>query len=171
MNCQPATALLYITLISAKKEENLSLQPSFLVSSAQADDNTAPATNAQSTAAATTAPAEKQPPKVVSTKVDGEPDVNTTGIEVFDPVQVTVKTDHFTNDNLLTKDGLGWTEDTEIIPIKGHAVGIINEGTYWGKENPSEPVTAYSFNRGDSGRITYIGKTLSGIDLDLTNWR
>lgn len=99
--------------------------------------------------------------------MEGEPDVNTTGIEVFDPVQVTVKTDHFTNDNLLTKDGLGWTEDTEVIPIRGHAVGIINEGTYWGKENPSEPVTAYSFNKGDSGRITYIGKTLSGIDLDL----
>ena len=153
----------YSFLISAAVMASLVLS----CQAAQADDNAAPVTNAQSTAAATTTPAEKQPPKVVSTKVDGEPDVNTTGIEVFDPVQVTVKTDHFTNDNLLTKDGLGWTEDTEVIPIRGHAVGIINEGTYWGKENPSEPVTAYSFNQGDSGRITYIGKTLSRIDLDL----
>jgi predicted component of type VI protein secretion system len=80
----------YSFLISAAVMASLVLS----CQAAQADDNAAPVTNAQSTTAATTTPAEKQPAKVVSTKVDGEPDVNTTGIEVFDPVQVTVKTDH-----------------------------------------------------------------------------
>ncbi|MCD7138870.1 hypothetical protein [Limosilactobacillus balticus] len=48
-----------------------------------------------------------QAPKVVDVQVSGEPNTDTVGTEVFDPVTVTVKTDHFTNDNLLTKDGLG----------------------------------------------------------------
>ncbi|WP_054652687.1 hypothetical protein [Limosilactobacillus equigenerosi] len=106
-------------------------------------------------------------PVVVSTNVDGEPDVQTTGVAVFDPVKITVNTDHFTNDNLLTPDGLGWTEDTEVQIIKGHEVGEINNQKYWGQNNPQEPTIAYSFAKGDSGRITYVGKTLSGVDLDL----
>lgn len=109
----------------------------------------------------------KQAPKVVDTKVEGEPNADTAGVSVFDPVKITVNTDHFTNDNLLTPDGLGWTEDTAVVPIKGTKVGEINNQKYWGQNNPQEPVTAYSFNVGDSGRITNVGKTVSGLNLDL----
>lgn len=108
-----------------------------------------------------------QAPKVVDVQVSGEPNTDTVGTEVFDPVTVTVKTDHFTNDNLLTKDGLGWTDETEVQPIKGTATGTINNPRYWGQNNPTEPVTAYTFNNGDSGRITNIGETLAGTKLDL----
>lgn len=108
-----------------------------------------------------------QAPKVVDVQVSGEPNTDTVGTEVFDPVTVTVKTDHFTNDNLLTKDGLGWTDETEVQPIKGTATGTINNPRYWGQNNPTEPVTAYTFNNGDSGRITNIVETLAGTKLDL----
>ncbi len=108
-----------------------------------------------------------QAPKVINVQVSGEPNTDTVGTEVFDPVTVTVKTDHFTNDNLLTKDGLGWTDETEVQPIKGAATGTINNSRYWGQNNPTEPVTAYTFNNGDSGRITNIGQTLAGTKLDL----
>ena len=108
-----------------------------------------------------------QEPKVVDVQVTGEPNTETVGTEVFDPITVTVKTDHFTNDNLLTQDGLGWTDETEVQPIKGTATGIINNSRYWGQNNPTEPVTAYTFNNGDSGRITNVGETLAGTKLDL----
>jgi len=39
---------------------------------------------------------------------------------------------------------------------------------YLGKQNnPTTSVKAYSMNVGDSGRINYVGKTKSGVDLDL----
>lgn len=108
-----------------------------------------------------------QEPKVVDVQVTGEPNTETVGTEVFDPITVTVKTDHFTNDNLLTQDGLGWTDETEVQPIKGTATGTINNPRYWGQNDPTEPVTAYTFNNGDSGRITNVGETLAGTKLDL----
>lgn len=86
--------------------------------------------------------ADQTTPQVVETNVTGEPDTNTTGVEVFDPVTVSVKTNHFTNDNLLTEDGLGWTDQTQVIPIKGQAVGEINNQKYWGQNNPTVPTTA-----------------------------
>ena len=52
--------------------------------------------------------------------------------------------------------------------IKGVENGFINSKTYLGKQNnPTTSVKAYSMNVGDSGRINYVGKTKSGVDLDL----
>lgn len=110
---------------------------------------------------------DQKEPKVTDVEIEGEPNNFGTGVEVFDLVKVVVNTENFTNDNLLTPEGLGWTDETQVIPITGQENGVINNPRYWGQNNPTTEVTAYTFNNGDSGRITNIGKTLAGTKLDL----
>lgn len=73
-----------------------------------------------------------------------------------------------TDDHLLTDDGLHWSDQTTTELITGEERGHINDAETFGVQNtPVTPVTAYRIENGDSGRITFVGKTKSGIALDL----
>jgi hypothetical protein len=94
-------------------------------------------------------------------------DSNATGPAVFDGVNITLQANNVTDDNLLTPDGLHWSSQTQVIPITGGATGSLDQANFSVANGPMTPATSYSINPGDSGRITYVGQTLSGTDLDL----
>ena len=56
---------------------------------------------------------------------------------------------------------------TQVIAIKGTATGQLNQENFGVQDGPIIPATTYTMNDGDSGRITYVGKSLSGLDLDM----
>ena len=60
-----------------------------------------------------------------------------------------------------------WSEQTQVIAIKGTATGQLNQENFGVQDGPIIPATTYTMNDGDSGRITYVGKSLSGLDLDM----
>ncbi|MDR0299128.1 MAG: hypothetical protein LBI13_03480 [Streptococcaceae bacterium] len=107
-----------------------------------------------------------QDPEITNIKVTGAVDNNATGAPVFDGVDITLQANNLTPDNFLTPDGLHWSDKTELVPITGTAVGQLDVGNF-GDNGPIKPATIYSMNDNDSGRLTYVGQTLSGIDLDM----
>ena len=69
--------------------------------------------------------------------------------------------------NFLTPDGLHWSANTEVIPITGQTTGQISTENFGQTDGPTIPATTYTMNAGDSGRITNVGRTLAGTNLDL----
>ena len=69
--------------------------------------------------------------------------------------------------NFLTPDGLHWSANTEVIPITGQTTGQISTENFGQTDGPPIPATTYTMNAGDSGRITNVGRTLAGTNLDL----
>ena len=69
--------------------------------------------------------------------------------------------------NFLTPDGLLWSANTEVIPITGQTTGQISTENFGQTDGPTIPATTYTMNAGDSGRITNVGRTLAGTNLDL----
>lgn len=106
-------------------------------------------------------------PEITDVQVTGNVDTNLSGVDAFSGVEVKLQGKNLTKDHFLTKEGLRWTDKTQVEIIKGYETGQLNDAQYWGKNNPQSPVTAYSMNAGDQGRITHVGTTQSGIDLDL----
>lgn len=106
-------------------------------------------------------------PQVTAVTISGAPNPHARGAAVFDPVQVRVTADRFTEDNLLTPAGLGWNRDSRVVPLSGAAVGRINSESFWTRNNPQWPVTAYALAAGTAGRITHVGDTRAGTRLDL----
>jgi hypothetical protein len=107
-----------------------------------------------------------QDPKIDDIKVSGSINNDMTGSGVLDNLEVTIDSKNITANNLLTPDGLHWSDDTIVIPIRGTALGTISS-TNFGVDGPTSPATVYTFNPGDSGRITDVGQTLSGLKLDM----
>lgn len=107
-------------------------------------------------------------PTITNVEISGGVDPSVTGTDFFKDVEINLEGNNLTDDNFLTEEGLHWSDKTYTEIIQGKENGIINDPERFGASNtPSTPVIAYSTNAGDSGRINYIGKTLSGIELDL----
>ncbi|MFZ2575994.1 MAG: MucBP domain-containing protein, partial [Lactococcus hircilactis] len=127
-------------------------------------DNTASTPSSQNFSSAIT---QKKAPEITNIQVSGAVDNNATGATVFDGVNITLQGQDITDDNLLSPEGLHWSGQTQIVVIKGTATGQLSQSNFGTQNGPIAPATTYSINDGDSGRITYVGKTLSGIDLDM----
>ncbi|MDT2851017.1 KxYKxGKxW signal peptide domain-containing protein [Lactococcus lactis] len=112
-------------------------------------------------------PSQSKSPEITNIQVTGAVDNNATGSAVFDGVNITLQGKDITDDNLLDPSGLHWSEQTQVIAIKGTATGQLNQENFGVQDGPIIPATTYTMNDGDSGRLTYIGKTLSGLDLDM----
>ncbi|MEX5935443.1 hypothetical protein [Mammaliicoccus sciuri] len=107
-------------------------------------------------------------PRIVDVEIEGKGDKNKSGISYFDNIKLNITGENLTDDNLLTKEGLHWSDKTYVDIITGKEKGIINHSdTFGGQNTPNVPVKAYSMNNGDKGRINFVGTTKSGINLDL----
>ena len=116
----------------------------------------------------TGSPPVSKEPTITNVTVTGDFDKDARGVDFFKKIQINLIGENLTDNNFLTKEGLHWSDKTTVELIKGVENGFINSETYLGKQNnPMTPVKAYSMNVGDSGRINYVGKTKSGVDLDL----
>ena len=116
----------------------------------------------------TESPPVSKEPSITNVTVTGDFDNGAMGVDFFKNIKINLIGENLTDNNFLTKEGLHWSDKTTVELIKGAEKGFINSETYLGKQNnPSTPVKAYSMNVGDSGRINYVGKTKSGVDLDL----
>ena len=117
---------------------------------------------------ATESPPVSKEPTITNVTVTGDFDKDARGVDFFKKIQINLIGENLTDNNFLTKEGLHWSDKTTVELIKGVENGFINSKTYLGKQNnPTTSVKAYSMNVGDSGRINYVGKTKSGVDLDL----
>ena len=74
--------------------------------------------------------------------------------------------ENLTDDHFLTEEGLHWSQRTETQLITGVELGNYDFSAF-PNEAPNREVKAYRIENGDSGRLTYVGKTKSGIDLDI----
>ena len=116
----------------------------------------------------TESPPVSKEPTITNVTVTGDFDKDARGVDFFKKIQINLIGENLTDNNFLTKEGLHWSDKTTVELIKGVENGFINSETYLGKQNnPTTSVKAYSMNVGDSGRINYVGKTKSGVDLDL----
>ena len=116
----------------------------------------------------TESPPDSKEPTITNVTVTGDFDKDAKGVDFFKKIQINLIGENLTDNNFLTKEGLHWSDKSTVELIKGVENGFINSETYLGKQNnPTTSVKAYSMNVGDSGRINYVGKTKSGVDLDL----
>lgn len=106
-------------------------------------------------------------PSISGVNVSGDFNEGTRGPDYFKNIKIDLIGENLTDDNFLTEEGLRWTDKTEVELISGTEVGHLNSSSNFGSEKPSVPVKMFSTDNGSSGRITYVGKTKSGIDLDL----
>lgn len=105
---------------------------------------------------------------IVDVLVTGDLNKSAKGVDYFKDIKISLVGENLTDDNFLTKEGLHWSDKTFVELIKGSERGIINKTQIFGPENtPKIPVKAYSINPGDQGRINFVGKTKSGIELAL----
>ncbi len=108
------------------------------------------------------------PPIINQVEVYGDVNDQATGVGYFDSLEIEITGENLTDDHFLTPEGLHWSEQTQVELIHGAEIGIINNPALFGAQNnPMAPVKGYTMNDGDQGRITYVGKTRSGVDLDL----
>ncbi|WP_200416707.1 hypothetical protein, partial [Virgibacillus salexigens] len=107
-----------------------------------------------------TNPSQSKSTEITNIQVTGAVDNNATGSAVFDGVNITLQGKDITDDNLLDPSGLHWSEQTQVIAIKGTATGQLNQENFGVQDGPIIPATTYTMNDGDSGRITYVGKSL-----------
>lgn len=105
-------------------------------------------------------------PTVKEATVLGELDTSKKGVEYFRNITISIVGENLTDAHFLTKEGLHWSEKTTVESIKGKELGNYDFSNFSGAR-PHARVKTFSINNGDSGRITYVGKTKSGIDLDL----
>ena len=106
-------------------------------------------------------------PSISGVNVSGDFNEGARGPDYFKNIKIDLIGENLTDDNFLTEEGLRWTDKTEVELISGSEVGHLNRSSNFGSERPSVPVKMFSTDNGSSGRITYVGKTKSGIDLDL----
>ncbi|MDT2862809.1 cell wall anchor protein, partial [Lactococcus lactis] len=108
-----------------------------------------------------------QDPVISSISATGSVANDITGPATLDDINITIKANNLVPNNFLTPDGLHWSENTQVIPIVGQATGQISAENFGGTDGPTIPATTYTMNAGDSGRITNVGTTLAGTNLDL----
>ena len=106
-------------------------------------------------------------PSISDVRVSGSYDEGARGADYFKKIKIDLVGENLTDDNFLTEEGLRWTDKTEVELISGTEIAHLNGSSDFGSERPGSPVKMFSTDIGTSGRITYVGKTKSGIDLDL----
>lgn len=105
-------------------------------------------------------------PVIEEVNVLGDFNRSAKGIGYFKDITISLVADNLTDDNFLSPEGLHWSSRTGVELIKGQILGDFDFSTF-PNDVPNARVKAFRINDGDSGRITYVGKTRSGIDLDL----
>ena len=109
-----------------------------------------------------------QDPVISSISATGSVANDITGPATLDGINITIKANNnLVPNNFLTPDGLLWSANTEVIPITGQTTGQISTENFGQTDGPPIPATTYTMNAGDSGRITNVGRTLAGTNLDL----
>ena len=124
-------------------------------------------TNATLTNGSIVSQANGQDPAISTIEATGSVANDITGPATLDGINITIKANNLVPNNFLTPDGLHWSENTQVIPIVGQATGQISAENFGGTDGPTIPATTYTMNAGDSGRITNVGTTLAGTNLDL----
>ena len=124
-------------------------------------------TNATLTNGSIASQANGQDPAISTIEATGSVANDITGPATLDGINITNKANNLVPNNFLTPDGLHWSENTQVIPIVGQATGQISAENFGGTDGPTIPATTYTMNAGDSGRITNVGRTLAGTNLDL----
>ena len=124
-------------------------------------------TNATLTNGSIASQANGQDPAISTIEATGSVANDITGPATLDGINITIKANNLVPNNFLTPDGLHWSENTQVIPIVGQATGQISAENFGGTDGPTIPATTYTMNAGDSGRITNVGRTLAGTNLDL----
>ena len=108
-----------------------------------------------------------QDPVISTIEATGSVANDITGPATLDGINITIKANNLVPNNFLTPDGLHWSANTEVIPITGQTTGQISTENFGQTDGPTIPATTYTMNAGDSGRITNVGRTLAGTNLDL----
>ncbi|MDT2939469.1 cell wall anchor protein [Lactococcus lactis] len=108
-----------------------------------------------------------QDPAISTIEATGSVANDITGPATLDGINITIKANNLVPNNFLTPDGLHWSANTEVIPITGQTTGQISTENFGQTDGPTIPATTYTMNAGDSGRITNVGRTLAGTNLDL----
>ncbi|MEI3647434.1 cell wall anchor protein [Lactococcus lactis subsp. lactis] len=108
-----------------------------------------------------------QDPVISTIEATGSVANDITGPATLDGINITIKANNLVSNNFLTPDGLHWSANTEVIPITGQTTGQISTENFGQTDGPTIPATTYTMNAGDSGRITNVGRTLAGTNLDL----
>ena len=108
-----------------------------------------------------------QDPAISTIEATGSVANDITGPATLDGINITIKANNLVPNNFLTPDGLHWSENTEVIPITGQTTGQISTENFGQTDGPTIPATTYTMKAGDSGRITNVGRTLAGTNLDL----
>lgn len=111
-------------------------------------------------------PKKDETPYIKEYAVAGEYNRGKRGIEYFANITISLIGENLTDDHFLTEEGLHWSERTETQLITGVELGNYDFSAF-PNEAPNREVKAYRIENGDSGRLTYVGKTKSGIDLDI----
>ena len=105
-------------------------------------------------------------PVIEEVNVLGDFNRSAKGISYFKDITISLVADNLTDDNFLSPEGLHWSSRTGVELIKGQILGDFDFSVF-PRDVPKSRVKAFRINDGDSGRITYVGRTRSGIDLDL----
>ncbi|MDG4990297.1 cell wall anchor protein [Lactococcus lactis] len=108
-----------------------------------------------------------QDPAISTIEATGSVANDITGPATLDDINITIKANNLVPNNFLTPDGLHWSANTQVIPITGQVTGQISTENFGQTDGPTIPATTYTMNAGDSGRITNVGRTLAGTNLDL----
>ncbi|CDI47604.1 Predicted cell-wall-anchored protein SasA (LPXTG motif) [Lactococcus lactis subsp. lactis Dephy 1] len=108
-----------------------------------------------------------QDPVISTIEATGSVANDITGPATLDGINITIKANNLVSNNFLTPDGLHWSANTQVIPITGQVTGQISTENFGQTDGPTIPATTYTMNAGDSGRITNVGRTLAGTNLDL----
>ncbi|MCT3130456.1 cell wall anchor protein, partial [Lactococcus lactis] len=108
-----------------------------------------------------------QDPVISTIEATGSVANDITGPATLDGINITIKANNLVPNNFLTPDGLHWSDNTQVIPVKGQATGQISSENFGLTDGPTTLATSYTMNAGDSGRITNVGRTLAGTNLDL----
>ncbi|TRW74265.1 cell wall anchor protein [Lactococcus lactis] len=124
-------------------------------------------TNATLTNGSIASQANGQDPVISSISATGSVANDITGPATLDGINITIKANNLVSNNFLTPDGLHWSANTQVIPITGQVTGQISTENFGQTDGPTIPATTYTMNAGDSGRITNVGRTLAGTNLDL----
>ncbi len=108
-----------------------------------------------------------QDPVISTIEATGSVANDITGPATLDGINITIKANNLVSNNFLTPDGLHWSANTQVIPITGQVTGQISTENFGQTDGPTIPATTYTMHAGDSGRITNVGRTLAGTNLDL----
>lgn len=111
-------------------------------------------------------PKKDETPYIKEYAVAGEYNRGKRGIEYFANITISLIGENLTDDHFLTEEGLHWSQRTETQLITGVELGSYDFSAF-PNEAPNREVKAYRIENGDSGRLTYVGKTKSGVDLDI----